>query len=76
MGEYLEQYLQPLVSKGRLYLWDNKQLISELQNIQDAGEGLLGGWPEECKVGTTEEKVSKARTMSIYTGRPKNGYEQ
>lgn len=35
-GKYLDQYLKPLVQKGKSYRRDSAQLITELQDITGA----------------------------------------
>lgn len=41
LGEYLDQYLQPPVSKGKSYLNDSKQLSSEIKDIQIGEDDFL-----------------------------------
>lgn len=51
LGEYLDQFLKPLVLKWKSYLRDSTQLIMELQNIKGA---------ENCLLATTD-------VSSLYT---------
>lgn len=39
--EYLDRYLQPLVSEGKSYLKDSRQLISELRSFKGEEEDIL-----------------------------------
>lgn len=42
LGEYLDQYLQPLVPEGRSYLKDSRQIIQELKQFKvDEGDFLV-----------------------------------
>lgn len=41
LGEYFDQYLQPLVSEGKSYLKDSKQLISELRHFKVEHRDIL-----------------------------------
>lgn len=41
LGEYLDNFLKPLVKEGKSYLCDSLQLIQELQSIKGAEMFLL-----------------------------------
>lgn len=41
LGAYLDGYLQPLVIRGKSYLRDSKQLITELKNLNVKEEDIL-----------------------------------